>query len=121
MSQLPEAFRIRTKQFAASVVRFYVALPKTQEEVIVLATQLLRAGTSVAAHVCEASSARSDAELVSKLGGAIQEADKSLLWLELLRDECSVAASLTKPLETEASELSATCTSTINRIRGQRA
>lgn len=47
MSQLPESFRMQTKQYAASVVRFYVALPKTQEEVIVLARQLF--GTSVAA------------------------------------------------------------------------
>ena len=121
MSQLPESFRMRTKQYAASVVRFYVALPKNHEEVIVLAKQLLRAGTSVAAHIGEASRARSDAELVSKLGGAIQEADKFLLWLELLRDECSVAAALTKPLEIEASELSAICHSTINRTRGQSA
>ena len=60
MSQLPESFRTRTKQYAASVVRFYVALPKTQEEVIVLTT-------SVAAHIRKASRARSDAELVSKL------------------------------------------------------
>ena len=52
MSQLPESFRTRTKQYAASVVRFYVAFPKTQEEVIVLARQLF--GTSVAAHIREA-------------------------------------------------------------------
>jgi four helix bundle protein len=115
MSQLPESFRMQTKQYAASVVRFYVALPETQEEVIVLARQLF--GTSVAAHIREASRARADAELVSKLGGAIQEADKFLLWLELLREECSIAAAFTKPLETEASELAAICTSTINRTR----
>ncbi len=31
-----------------------------------------------------------DAQFVSKLGGALQEADESLLWLELLREECAV-------------------------------
>jgi four helix bundle protein len=85
--------------------------------VIVLARQLLRAGTSVAAHIREASRARSDGDLVSKLGGAIKEADKFLLWLELLREECSIAAALTKLLEIEALELAAICTSTINRTR----
>ena len=77
MSQLPESFRMQTKQYAASVVRFYVALLKTQEEVIVLARQVF--GTSVAAHIREASRARANAGLVSKLGGAIQEANKFLL------------------------------------------
>ena len=59
---------------------------------------------------------RPDTELVSKLGGAIQVADKFLLWPKLLHEECSSAAAFTKPLETEASELAAICTSTINRL-----
>ncbi len=78
---------------------------------------MLRAGTSVAAHVREASRARSDAEFISKLGGAIQEADESALWLELLREECSVDPSLTNPLENESSELIAIFTTMINRTR----
>lgn len=52
--------------------------------------QLLRSGRSVVAHVREASRSRSDAELCSKLEGAIQEADESMLWLELLWDDCFV-------------------------------
>jgi hypothetical protein len=51
------------------------------------------------------------------LGGAIQEADESLLWLELLREECAIATALTKPLEDESSELIAIFTSMINRTR----
>jgi hypothetical protein len=47
----------------------------------------------------EASPARSDEEFISKLGGALQVADESLLWLELLREECGISASLTTPLE----------------------
>jgi len=42
----------------------------------VLGKQLLRSGTSVAAHTREASRARSEDEFVSKLGGALQEADR---------------------------------------------
>jgi four helix bundle protein len=53
----------------------------------------------------EASRARSDSEFVSKIGGAAQEADESALWLELLREECGIDPALTKPLETESSEL----------------
>lgn len=62
-------FRDRAKGFAAMAIRLYVKLPMDREEVRVCGKQLLRAGTSVAAHVREASRARSDAEFISKLGG----------------------------------------------------
>ena len=85
----------------------------------VLGKQALRSGTSVAAHVREACRARSEAEFTSKLGGALQEADETALWLELLREECGVDASQTKPLETESSELIAIFTTMINRTRSR--
>jgi four helix bundle protein len=56
----------------------------------VLGHQLLRSGTSVAAHSREASRARSSAEFCSKIDGLLQEADESHLWLELLRDDCGI-------------------------------
>ncbi|MFN3407386.1 MAG: four helix bundle protein [Limisphaerales bacterium] len=115
--RLSEEFRGRTKQFAARVIRLFVKLPRAREEVRVLAGQLLRAGTSVAGHVREASRARSDEEFVSKLGGALQEADESALWMELLREECGIEPALTLPLENEASELMAILTTMINRTK----
>src|SRR5258706_5847458 len=91
-------FRERTKKFAAATIRLFIKLPKAREEVRVLGKQLLRSGTSVAAHVREASRARSDEEFVSKLGGALQEADESQMWLELLREECRLASADTLPM-----------------------
>jgi four helix bundle protein len=115
--RLPEEFRNRTKLFAAGVIRLFAKLPRNPEEVRVLGKQLLRSGTSVAAHVREASRARSDEEFVSKLGGALQEADESALWLELLREECGVEPGLTQPLEDESSQLMAIFTTMINRTK----
>ena len=115
--RLPEEFRARAKRFAASVIRYFVSLPKTREEVRVCGHQMLRSGTSVAAHVREASRARSDAEFISKLGGAIQEADETSLWLELLREECGMAANASQPLEAEASELIAIMTVMIRKTK----
>ena len=86
--RLTVEFRERTKKFAAATIRLFVKLPKGREEVRVLGKQLLRSGTSVAAHVREASRARSDEEFVSKLGGALQEADESLLWLKTCATGC---------------------------------
>jgi len=53
--RLQEEFRQRTKKYASAMIRLYVALPKSRKEVEVLGHQLLRSGTSVAAHVsaCE--------------------------------------------------------------------
>lgn len=113
--RLSVEFRSRTKQFAAKIIRLYVKIPKEREEVRVCGKQLLRAGTSVAAHVREASRARSEPEFVSKLGGALQEADESSLWLELLREECRVPEDLTTPIENEASELIAIITTMVRR------
>jgi four helix bundle protein len=116
--RLSDEFRDRTKRFAAGAIRLFVKLPKTREETRVVGKQLLRSGTSVAAHVREASRARSDEEFVSKLGGALQEADESQLWLELLREECAIEPALTQPLEKESSELIAIFTTMINRTKG---
>ena len=116
--RLPEEFRDRTKRFASGVLRLFVALPSQREEVRVLGKQILRSGTSIAAHVREASRARSDEEFVSKLGGALQEADESQLWLELLRDECRVDDPSLNVLHQEADELIAIFVAMIRRTKG---
>ena len=72
--RLSEDLRNRTKQFASDVIQLYVTLPKRRKEVEILGNQLLRSGTSVAAHAREASRARSDSEFCSKLDGLLQEA-----------------------------------------------
>ena len=115
--RISDEFRVRTKQYAAQVIRLYVKLPKAREEVRVLGRQLLRSGTSFAAHIRESARARSSDEFVSKLGGALQESDESALWLELLREECGIDAAWTTPMETESSELIAILTTIINRTK----
>jgi four helix bundle protein len=56
---------------------------------------------------------------VSKLGGALQEADESQLWLELLREECGIGSDQTTAVEQEADELIAIITTMIRRTGGQ--
>jgi four helix bundle protein len=83
----------------------------------VLGRQLLRSGTSVAAHVREVSRTRSDEEFVSKLGGVRQEADETQMWLEWLREECGSEPVPTRQLEAGSSELIAIMTTMINRTK----
>jgi four helix bundle protein len=117
MSRLSEELRQRTKRFASAVIRLYVKLPRQRAEVDVLGRQLLRSGTSVAAHSREASRARSDAEFCSKLDGLLQEADESQLWLELLRDDCGIQDEILGSLLQETDELLAIFTTMVSKLR----
>jgi four helix bundle protein len=115
--RLSAELRERTKNYASGIIRFYVKLPKEREEVRVLGKQLLRSGTSVAAHAREASRARSDSEFCSKLDGLLQEADESQLWLELLRDDCGIQNEPIDHLLRETDELLAIFTSMVSKLR----
>jgi len=98
-------FRMRTKAFASATIRLFCKLPRNRTEVAVLGKQLLRSGTSVAANYREASRARSESEFVSKIDQCAQEADESMLWLELLRDDCDIRSEQLDWLLGEADEL----------------
>ena len=115
--RLSEELRGRTKNYAAEIIQLYVKLPKEREEVRVLGKQLLRSGTSVAAHAREASRARSESEFCSKLDGLLQEADESQLWIELLRENCGIDDEETVQLHHETGELLAIFTSMVSKLR----
>jgi four helix bundle protein len=100
-----EEFRKRTKAYASAIIGLYCVLPKNRGEIQVTGKQLLRSGTSVAANYREASRARSDAEFVAKIDQCAQEADESMLWLELLRDDCGIQDVRLDSLLKESGEL----------------
>ena len=94
----------RTKTFAIEVVKSFGKLPKT-DEARVLGRQLLRSGTSVAANYRAVCRAKSDADFIHKLGTVVEEADESLLWLELLEATGICPATQLASLKREADEL----------------
>src|ERR1051325_9992681 len=115
--RLPGESRERTKNYASTIIRLYIELPRTRKEVEVLGHQLLRSCTSVAAHTREASRARSDVEFCSKIEGAIQEADESQLWIELLRDDCGIYDNGIDQLHRETGELIAIFTTMTSKTK----
>jgi four helix bundle protein len=80
------------------------ALPKT-EEARIIGKQILRSGTSVAANYRAACRARSKAEFISKMGTVVEEADETILWLELLADANIIKHEKMKSILQEANEL----------------
>ena len=83
----------------------------------VIGHQLLRSGTSIAAHAREASRAGSDAGFCSKLDGLLQEADESLLWLELLKSDCHIEDQKLEKLLLKISEILAIFTTIVSKVR----
>jgi four helix bundle protein len=98
--------KLRTRTYALRIVRLYAALPR-KAEAQVLGKQLLRSGTSVGAHYREACRAKSNADFINKIEGALQELEESAYWLELLRDSGLITAARLAPLLHETDELTA--------------
>jgi four helix bundle protein len=96
----------RTKQFALRVMRLVDALPETPKGRAV-ASQLVRSGMSVAANYRAACRGRSHAEFISKIGVAEEEADETILWLELIVEDKLLPEKKIAPLLKEANELTA--------------
>lgn len=86
------------------IIQLYVGLPKN-DVTRVIGGQVLRSGTSVGSHYREGCRARSDAEIISKLEGGMQELEESLYWLELLVDSGHCLPHFVNPLIVEANEL----------------
>jgi four helix bundle protein len=104
MPTQPEQLRERTKQFAIRIVRLFRRLPKN-EEARIIGKQALRAGTSVAANYRAVCRARSRAEFIAKMGIAVEEADETVFWLELLVETGIVPKERMADLLTETNEL----------------
>lgn len=81
----PRDLRVRTKDFALSIIRMYGTLSKSLV-VQILGKQIVRSGTSVGANYREAYRARSNAEFISKIGDCLKELDETAYWLELLEE-----------------------------------
>jgi four helix bundle protein len=69
--------------------------------------QLLRCGTSVAANYRAACRARSKAEFIARIGIVAEEADESVLWLELLEETHTLSRLQLQEISKEARELAA--------------
>jgi four helix bundle protein len=80
-----------------------------------LGDQLLKSGLSPGAHFREALRARSKAEYVSKLNGALMELEETLYWLELLVGAEVVTSRDVEWLTSETGQLIAIFCSQINK------
>ena len=100
----PSELKNRTKQFALRILKLVGALPNTIAG-RAIANQLVRSGTSVAANYRATCRARSRNEFIAKVGVVLEEADETLLWLELIHEAKLLPGKRIAPLLLEANEL----------------
>ena len=116
MGSQPEQMRNRSKAFALRVIRLFRSLPY-RTDTQVLGKQLLRCGTSVAANYRAVCRARSKAEFIARIGIVAEEADETVLWLELLVESGIVPQEKVEELLAEARELTAIFTASQQTAR----
>lgn len=108
----------RSKLFAFRIIRLYSSLPKTTEAQVI-GKQLLRSGTSIGAQIRERKRGRSDAEMISKSEGALQEREGTLYWLELLAQAEIIKAERLADLVNEENELSAILVASVKTLKAR--
>ncbi len=108
----------RTREYALRIIRLYGDLPKTTEAQVI-GNQVLRSGTSVGAHYREAQRAKSDADFISKMEGALQELEETAYWLELLGESGIVAQERLQPLLQETDELIAIFVTIVTKVKSK--
>jgi four helix bundle protein len=112
------ALKKRLKDYGLRILRLYDSLPK-HGSVHIITYQLARSGTSPGAHYREACRAKSNADFVSKIEGALQELEESDYWLEMLVDGDYVPEARLKPLINETNELIAIFVTIVNKVKSR--
>ena len=108
--------RKRTALFAKRIIRLHKALPHTMANQTV-GKQLLRSGTSVGAQVAEASFAKSRADFISKLEGALHESEETHYWLTLIAETDVFRSSRLVEILKESKEITAIIAAIVSKSR----
>ena len=99
-----EQLKARSKQFALAIIALIEKLPHTLAAQII-ARQMVRSATSVGANYRAACRARSSTEFAARVAIAVEEADETLHWLELLEESGLLREEPVRLLICEAGEL----------------
>ncbi len=102
----------RTKNFSIRVFKMVEKLPKSRG-IEVIANQLIKSSTSIAANYRAVCRAKSKADFINKLKIVEEESDESLFWLEFIVDLGLMDKKLLEDLIKEANEFVAIFTAAV--------
>jgi four helix bundle protein len=106
----------RTKQLAVSVIKLSAQVQRNDASAVII-RQVLKSGTSVGANYRSALRGKSKADFIMKLKIALEEADETVYWLELLKDSDLASASIVEPVLHEANQLTAILTASVKTAK----
>jgi len=108
----------RTKMFAVEIIRMVDKLPRSIASEVI-ARQLIRSATSVAANYRAACRGRSKPEFIAKLQIVLEESDEAQYWLELLLELELLDRKVLQDSIREADELTAIFVSALKTARSR--
>ena len=111
-----EEMKQRTKDLALRVMKLVDHLPDSRKGRVIV-DQILRSATSVGANYRSACRGRSRAEFAAKLGVALEEADETGYWLELIVEGGLITGKRVKALQMEAGEITAMLAAALKSTR----
>lgn len=114
-----QELRERTKKFALRIIYMSQVMPSTRAAGVI-ASQILRSATGMAANYRAAGRARSKAEFIAKIGVVVEEADETVFWLEMLGESGILKPAKLSQLLAEANELVAIFSASRRTARGGR-
>ena len=109
----------KTLDFAVRIVNFYKYLCEEKKE-FVMSKQILRSGTSIGANVRESKNAQTDPDYLTKMNIALNEADETQYWLELLYKSEIISESEYNSLNEDVKEIIAILVSIVKKLKCKR-
>ena len=107
---------IKSYKFADRIVKMYLHL-KDDYKLNAIYTQILRSGTSISANVHESEFAQSRADFVTKLSIALKEANETMNWLNLLKDNDCITPREFSSMANDCSEVIAILVASIKTAK----
>ena len=113
---MANAIQNKSRDFAIRIIGCYKYLTIEKNE-FVMSKQLLRCGTSIGANTRESKNAQSRMDFLNKLNVALQEADETDYWLDLLHVTGYIDDKQYESIASDCKELVALLVSIIKKLK----
>ena len=110
---------VKSYEFAVRIVKMFLHLSDVDWRLASIYRQVLRSGTSISANVHESEFAQSSLDFASKLSIALQEANETINWLNLLKDTGYLSETQFDSMARDCSEIIALLVSSIKTIKNK--
>jgi four helix bundle protein len=117
---MEQVLKSRTKKFAIEVLKLVDKFPSNKKSANIIANQLGRSASSIAANYRAACRARSHNEFIAKIGIVEEEADESIFWLEVAKETNNLQEQVADNFLKEARELTAIFTASAKTSKKNR-